>query len=378
MKRALTLVILLAATLIGAYFALYRCKASARSSKQSEGESMKTEKATFAGGCFWCMVPPFKKLAGVESVVSGYAGGTGANPTYGDYAQKGHIEVVQVTYHPAIVSYNQLLDVFWRNINPMDAGGQFNDRGPQYRSAIFYENDEQKKQAQYSKDALNASHRFDQPIVTEILPATTFYPAEEYHQDYYLKNPIRYKTFRYLSGRDAFIAKAWNGVKKGYPSPASFVSGNGKGPALTSYVKPSQEELKKKLTPLQYKVTQESATEPAHNNAYWDNKRAGIYVDIVSGEPLFSSRDKYDAKTGWPSFTKPLEPDNIVQREDKGWFMTRTEIRSAHADSHLGHVFPDGPPPTGLRYCMNSGALRFIPVEDLEKEGYGKYKSLFI
>lgn len=143
------------------------------------------------------------------------------------------------------------------------------------------------------------------------------------------------------------------------------------------FVKPSKDELKKMLTLLQFEVTQEEGTERAFHNEYWDNKREGIYVDMVSGEPLFSSRDKYDSGTGWPSFTRPLEPDNIVEKEDRRLFMKRTEVRSKLGDSHLGHVFPDGPAPEGLRYCMNSAALRFIPVEDLEKAGYGKYKKLF-
>ena len=323
--------------------------------------------ATFAGGCFWCMESAFEKLDGVVEVVSGYSGGSEVDPTYAQVSAgaTSHYEVIQVKYDADRVSYQQLLDHFWRQIDPTDAGGSFVDRGKQYRSAIFYHDAEQKQQAEGSRTQLANSGKFSQPIATEVLALSEFYPAEDYHQDYYKKNPLRYKFYRYNSGRDQYIEKTWSD----YPAaPQSSEAG---------FTKPSESELRQKLTKLQYEVTQQDATERPFANEYWDNKADGIYVDIVSGEALFSSTDKYDSGTGWPSFTQPIASGVLTEHEDRKLFMRRVEVRSKLADSHLGHVFNDGPRPTGLRYCINSASLRFVPKAELAQQGYEQFLPLF-
>jgi peptide methionine sulfoxide reductase msrA/msrB len=317
------------------------------------GNMNQFEKATFAGGCFWCMVKPFDEQDGIEEVISGYTGGHKENPTYKEVCSEmtGHYEAVQITFNPSVYPYEKLLEVFWTQIDPTDPSGQFNDRGDSYRTAIFYHTEEQKAAAEKSKEDLQNSGKFSAPIVTEILPAATFYPAEEYHQDYYKKNPFRYKMYHTGSGRAKFIKENW---------------------------KKLDDDIRSKLTPMQYEVTQNNGTEPPFRNEFWNHTEEGIYVDIISGEALFSSLDKYDAGCGWPSFTRPIESHIINEEMDVTHNMVRTEVRSKNSDSHLGHVFEDGPNDLGgLRYCINSAALRFVPVSQLEEQGYGKYLPLF-
>ncbi len=329
-------------------------------------QTAKHKVAIFAGGCFWCMEPPFENTKGVVDVVSGYTGGKTENPTYEQVSSgmTGHYEAVQVTYDPEQVSYEELLEIFWRQINPTDDGGQFADRGTQYYTAIFFLDAEQRKKAEESKKRLDASGIFEEPVVTAILPAEPFYRAEEYHQDYARKNALHYTRYKVGSGRESFLKNTWKDREGRIHSGETFQ-------------KPLNTELRSQLTPLQYEVTQQEGTEPPFNNEYWNNKEQGIYVDVVSGEALFSSTDKYDSGTGWPSFSRPIKGAELVEKKDYKLFSVRTEVRSRLADSHLGHVFDDGPSSTGLRYCINSAALRFVPLEKMAEEGYGEYLELF-
>lgn len=319
--------------------------------------------AYFAGGCFWCMEGIFESQEGVAAAISWYIGGTQESANYKQVSNGGsrHREAVKVEYDPDTISYEKLVELYWTQIDPTDAGWQFADRGFHYTTAIYYSNDQEKNIAETSKKALEDSGKFDNKIATEILVKVDFYPAESYHQDYYKKSSLRYNLYKKWSGRADFIDENWKDRI-----------------AQLNEQTYSDEALKKRLTPLQYHVTQEEGTERAFQNEYWDNKEEGIYVDIIDGTPLYSSLDKFDSGTGWPSFTKAISEDVIDTHTDTRFFMTRTEARSASSDAHLGHIFPDAPQELGgIRHCINSAALRFVAVEDLEEEWYEKYLELF-
>jgi peptide methionine sulfoxide reductase msrA/msrB len=333
--------------------------------------------AIFSGGCFWGIQAVYQHVKGVTSAVSGYTGGDASSAHYDDVGsgRTGHAESVRVVFDPGQVSYEQLLKIFFTVAHdPTQLNYQGPDRGTQYRSAVWFTTPQQKSAVEAYVAELTKAKTWRNPIVTQIAPLTTFYPAEGYHQDYATLHP----TQPYIAIHDApkvtMLAKRFPAL---YRKTPVLVSDRTRDNHMDTYTKPTDAELKKKLTPMQYDVTQHEGTEPAFRNEYWNNHEAGIYVDVVSGEPLFSSLDKYDSGTGWPSFTKPLEPANVATKTDRQLGMVRTEVRSAHGDSHLGHVFDDGPRPTGQRYCMNSASMRFIPVARLEAEGYGRYLKLF-
>ncbi|MGY3776823.1 bifunctional peptide-methionine (S)-S-oxide reductase MsrA/peptide-methionine (R)-S-oxide reductase MsrB [Helcococcus sueciensis] len=300
-----------------------------------------------AGGCFWGVEAYMEKVYGVADVVSGYANGNTENPTYEDvlYKNTEHAETVKVDYDPEKISLEKILDYYLLVVDPTSLNKQGNDRGTQYRSGVYFTDENERKiiEERLKKE----QEKYKDKIVVEVQKLENFYEAEEYHQDYLKKNPNGYCHIDISKANEIIIDQS-------------------------KYPKPSDEELKKKLTEAQYRVTQENDTEHAFSNEYWDNKEKGIYVDVATGEPLFGSTDKYDSGCGWPSFTKPISKEVVTYHKDFSFNMERTEVRSRSGDSHLGHVFDDGPKESGgLRFCINSASIRFIPLEDMEKEGYG-------
>lgn len=348
--------------------------------KRSQEELAQYKQAYFSGGCFWCTESDLQKAPGVVEVVSGYAGGNAVNPTYSDVTSEksGHREAVEIYYDGKITSYENLVRYHLMHIDPTDGGGQFYDRGESYQAVIFFGSEEERFIAERAIRELNDAKVFEKPVAVKLLPYKNFYPAEEYHQNYAEENTIKYCAYRESSGRDAFLKKYF-GTKSWAELVGKNISMEKAGLQnrdYTYFVKPNDDQLREQLTDIQYEVTQKEGTERPFQNAYHDNYTPGIYVDIVSGEPLYSSSDQYDSGTGWPSFVKPIDSEYIVEKVDQGFFFTRTEVRSKYGDNHLGHVFTDGPSERGgLRYCMNSAALRFIPQEDMEKEGYSEYVS---
>ena len=340
-------------------------------------DGMETKTMLVAGGCFWCVESDLEKLSGVITAVSGYAGGSTENPTYENYGSGGHREVVEVEYNPMVVSFEEILIYTMKHMDPTDPEGSFGDRGVYYSPAFYYESEAEKEIINNLIKEIDENGPYDKPLAIAVEERPTFYQAEDYHQDYYkgTVSRLKYKYYRAASGRDQFIEQYW-GDDTGPDLPWKEDTNNNS--AWQDFVKPSDEELRAQLTAIQYKVTQQEGTERAFQNEYHDNKEEGIYVDIVSGEPLFSSTHKFDSGTGWPSFTRPIEYSFVTEHADYKLIIPRTEIRSAIADSHLGHVFNDAPKELGgIRYCMNSASLRFIPKAEMETEGYDSFLYLF-
>ncbi len=438
-KILLFLIVVMAVYLLSVFYQkLTSKKVMLNQIVNTEEYDKKYAKIVLAGGCFWCTESEYHHKDGVIAAISGYADTNKDNPSYEEISNQSDSsgnkltgrEAVLVYYDKDKIKLENILDIYWKHIDPTDAGGSFADRGHQYTSAIYYFSDGDKDIILKSRDTIQKyifeSKSFNKgndntdpetntkvkiengssianKIKTEILPYKNFFPAETYHQDYSDKNPVRYEYYRNGSGRNEFIKLHWpNGVIENKSIDTSLLNSSSatninqiKNIATSTnkwhnFSKADKEKRLKELTDIQYKVTQENGTEKAFSSTYdseiYDGKTplhpndsgyatyAGIYVDIVSGEPLFLSTDKFDSGTGWPSFVRPVSTSSITLHEDKGFFSTRTEVRSSIADSHLGHVFNDGPSARGgKRYCMNGAALKFIPYNDMEGKGYGEY-----
>ncbi|MBP2623202.1 peptide-methionine (R)-S-oxide reductase MsrB [Streptococcus oricebi] len=318
-------------------------KATEKKEQQMDKKQLKD--IYLAGGCFWGVEEYFSRVSGVADAVSGYANGKSETTQYQLIGQTGHAETVKVSYDPSKVSLRELLLHYFRIIDPTSVNKQGNDRGSQYRTGVYYQDEEDLKQIEqvFAEEA----KKHDQPLAVEKEALKHFIEAEDYHQDYLKKNPNGYCHI--------------NVNQASYPVIDA-----------SKYPKPSQAEIKEKLSAEEYAVTQKNDTERAFSNRYWDKFDQGLYVDVVTGEPLFSSKDKFESGCGWPSFSRPISPDVADYKEDKSFNMTRIEVRSRVGNSHLGHVFTDGPKDKGgLRYCINSLAIRFIPKDMMEAQGYG-------
>lgn len=306
-----------------------------------------------AGGCFWGTEKYLKQIKGVLKTEVGYANGNTLKPSYEDvcYNDTGHAETVKVVYNSNEINLTEILDFFYLSIDPISINRQGMDIGVQYRTGIYYVEKEDESSIKNSIEQLQK--QYNEKIAIEVKPLENYWKAEEYHQDYLDKNPKGYCHINFKKITKELEKKKNTIVKK-------------------ELYRPAQKERLKKLNSLQYDVTQRNATEPPFQNEYWDCFKKGIYVDITTGEPLFSSQDKFESGCGWPSFSKPIDPSVIKEFDDISFDMIRTEVRSRVGNAHLGHVFEDGPyEKGGLRYCINSASLKFIPIEQMEEEGYG-------